>query len=178
MSFVSSVPFENESVWAIMSRYMDQTKPLFSLIDIIMRSGASNLSHEERELLAAYTSSVNNCAYCHGTHQSTAEAFGVDEGLLESISEDIDSSPVADKLKPLLHYVWKLTLTPSEMVQADVDRILSAGWDENDLHYVVMICAMFNFFNRLIDGYGVKNIMDYRLNHGKELAEHGYSLPT
>ena len=178
MSFISSVPFEDESVWAVMSRYMDQTTPLFSLMDIIMRTGDCNLNSQERELLAAFTSSANNCTYCYNTHKSTAEAFGVDEGLLEFISVDIDSSPVAEKLKPLLHYVKKLTLTPAKMVQADVDNIFAAGWDENDFHYVVMVCAIFNFFNRLIDGYGVKNVMDYRLNHGKELADHGYSLPT
>ena len=177
MAFISSVPFENESVWAIMSRYMDQTKPLFSLMDIVMRSGDCNLTHKERELLAAFTSSANNCTYCYNTHKSTAETFGVEEGLLELISVDIDSSPVADKLKPLLHYVKKLTITPSQMVQEDVEQILAAGWDENDLHYVVMVCALFNFFNRLIEGYGVKNVMNYRINHGKELAEHGYNLP-
>ena len=82
MSFVSSIPSEAESVWAIMSRYMDQTKPLFALVDIVMRTGQSNLSSGDRELLAAYTSSLNNCDYCYGVHKSTAEAFGVDAALL------------------------------------------------------------------------------------------------
>jgi len=177
MSFISSIAIENESVWAVMSRYMDQTKPLFSLVDNVMRTGECNLSHKERELVAAFTSSVNNCNYCYNTHKSTAEAFGIDEGLLELLSVDIDSSPVENNLKPLLHYARKLTLTPSKMVQADVDNIFDAGWDENDFHYVVMICATFNFFNRLIDGYGVQNTMGYRISHGKELAENEYSLP-
>ena len=44
---------------------------------------------------------------------------------------DLDASAVDDKLKPVLRFVKKLTETPSRMMQADVDAIFDAGWDED-----------------------------------------------
>ena len=81
----------------------------------------------------------------------------MDEQLLESLLNDIDGAAVDERLKPVLRYVRKLTLTPSRMVQSDADKIFEAGWSENDFHYVVMITGLFNFYNRLMDGYGVRN---------------------
>lgn len=176
MSFLSSMPFETESVSSIMGRYMDQAQALMSLTELVMRSDQCSLDEGQRELIAAYTSSINGCAYCYDTHRSTAEAFGIDADLLEALSEDIDAADIAENMKPLLHYAGKLTRTPSRMVQSDADNVFEAGWSENDFHFVVMVCALFNFFNRLIDGYGVKNDKDYRVSRGQFLAENGYQL--
>ncbi len=178
MVFVKSIPEADESVTAVMKRYPDQAIPLTQLTEIIMRSGDCGFSPEERELIAAFASGINNCTYCLNTHKATAEAFGVEQGLLAALLEDIESSPVDGKLKPVLRYVKKLTETPSRMVQADADAIFEAGWDEDSFHYAVMICSLFNFYNRLMDGYGVKNTADFRLSRGRALAEQGYGIVT
>ncbi|MEM9385598.1 MAG: peroxidase-related enzyme [Pseudomonadota bacterium] len=178
MAFIPSISSAQESEWAVMSRYMDQTKPLFALTQIVMRSGDCSLSSGQRELLAAFTSSLNRCTYCFGVHESTAQSFGVEADLLSALQRDIDTAPIEDRLKPLLRYTEKLTRAPSTVVQSDVDAIIAAGWDDNDFHYVVMICALFNFFNRLIEGYGVENVLDYRVQHGRTLHANGYRLPT
>ena len=176
MAFVTSIPGEEESVSAVMKRYPDQAIPLTELTEIIMRTGDCDFSSEERELIAAFASGSNDCTYCFNTHKATAEAFGVDEGLLGGLLEDLEGSPVDAKLKPGLRYVKKLTETPSRMVQADADAIFEAGWDEDCFHFTVMICGLFNFYNRLIDGYGVKNTADFRLSRGRALAEQGYGI--
>ncbi len=36
--------------------------------------------------------------------------------------------------------------------------------------------ALFNFYNRLIDGYGVRNTAEFRLTAGKGLADSGYGI--
>ena len=174
MAFVTSVPEAEESVAAVMRRYPQQAIPLVTLSDNIMRSGECAFTGEQREIIAAYTSGANNCTYCYNTHKATAEAFGVDEGLLESMLTDLDTSGVDENLKPVLRFVRKLTETPSRMVQADVDAIFAAGWDEDCYHYTVMICAMFNMMNRIMDGYGVKNTAEGRQISGRMLAEVGY----
>ena len=53
---------------------------------------------------------MNTCTYCFGTHQATAEAMGIEPGLLDALLKDIDGAPVPEKMKPVLHYVRKLTL--------------------------------------------------------------------
>ena len=174
MSFIESVPESNESVSAVMKRYPEQGIPLISLADIIMRTGKCQFSAKERELIGAFASGTNDCTYCYNTHKSTAEAFGVEENLLQQLLDDVNSSPVDDKLKPVLRYVKKLTESPAKMIQSDVDAIFAAGWDEDSFHFTVMICALFNMMNRIMDGYGVKNTAEFRQLRGAELAEGGY----
>ena len=176
MAFVKSVPEAEESVAAILRRYPQQAPLILDLAAILMQTGDCAFTSEQRELIGAYTSGTNDCTYCYGTHKATAEAFGVDENLLESMLSDLDASAVDETLKPVLRYVRKLTETPSRMVQADVDAIFDAGWDEDAYHYAVMICALFNMMNRIIDGYGVTNTTEGRLLSGRMLAESGYKM--
>ncbi len=176
MPFIKSIAVSDESVSAVLKRYPEQAQRLSELTQIVMRTGECQFSSEERELIAAFASGTNACTYCFDTHKVVAESFGVDENLLQSLLDDVNGSPVDDKLKPVLRYVKNLTETPSRMVQADVDAIFDAGWDENSFHFTVMICALFNFYNRLIDGYGVKNTTEFRLAAGKGLADSGYGI--
>lgn len=175
MAFVASVPASEESVGAVMRRYPEQAIPLMEMTEIVMRTGECAFSLEERELIAAFASGTNACTFCYNTHRATAETFGVDEGLLESMLTNLETSAVDEKLKPVLRYVKKLTETPSRMVQADADAIFAAGWDEDCFHYTVMICALFNMYNRIMDGYGVTNTAQFRQERGALLADQGYA---
>jgi uncharacterized protein YciW len=37
---------------------------------------------------------------------------------------------VDDKLKPLLRYVHKLTISPAKIAPSDAQEVFEAGWDE------------------------------------------------
>lgn len=178
MAFVRSVPETEESVAAVLRRYPQQAILLTELTDLIMRSGDCEFTSEERELIGAYASGANDCTYCYDTHKATAEAFGVEKGLLDSMLSDLETSEVEEKLKPVLRFVRKLTETPSKMVQADADAVFEAGWNEDSFHYAVMICGLFNFYNRLMDGYGVRNTAEFRKSRGQILASTGYRVVT
>lgn len=178
MAHIDSIPSSEESVTAVMKRYPEQAIPLTQLTDIVMRSGDCSFTPKQRELIAAYASGKNDCTYCYNTHKATAEAFGVPEKLLDKLLTDLDGSDVDEKLKPVLRFVGKLTEAPSKVVQADVSSVLDAGWSENDFHYAVMICGLFNFYNRLMDGYGVRNTAEFRQSRGAALADRGYGVVT
>jgi len=174
MGFVTSIPEAEAGVSAVMARYPEQGAPLFQLADALLRTGDCEFSDEQRELIATYASGVNNCTYCYDTHKATAEALGVEQGLLDSMVDDLEASAVDERLKPVLRYVRKLTEFPSEMNQTDADEIFAAGWDEKCFHFAVMICALFNMMNRIMDGYGIDNVAEFRRAQGRALAERGY----
>lgn len=68
--------------------------------------------------------------------------------------EDVDTASVDDKMKPILHYVTKLTrLEP--LKTADAEAVYAAGWSERALYDAVQVCALFNMMNRIIEGTGV-----------------------
>jgi len=158
----------------VFQAHPDTARPLMDFHEIIMRR-PSPFSAGERELIAAYVSGVNACGYCHGVHTKTAEAFGIEPGVLEAALADLDSAPVDERLRPVLRYVGKLTATPSRMTQADADAVFAAGWDEQALYDAVMVCALFNFMNRMVDGLGVAADESYFAKSGYRLRELGYS---
>ncbi|MEL0083651.1 MAG: carboxymuconolactone decarboxylase family protein [Gammaproteobacteria bacterium] len=139
--------------------------------------GDSPLSVQDRELIATYVSGLNQCHYCHGAHHHIAEAVGVDGELLDAVLADLDSAPVESRMKPILSYVKKLTLAPSQVSDADSDAILAAGWDSDAIYSANLVVAAFSFMNRYVEGAGL-NIPPRAFfeKQGAFIAEHSYDL--
>ena len=78
-------------------------------------------------------------------------------------------------MRPVLRYVDKLTRTPAAITRADAEEVLAAGWDERALHYAVMVCALFNFMNRMVEGHGITAGPEYFAKSGERLNEIGYA---
>lgn len=173
MTFLSSLP-ENGALLDVFRAFPETSRPLLHYHELVMR-GPSPFTVAERELIAAYVSGVNACAYCHGVHTATAEACGVPAGVVPSAVADLDAAPVNDRLRAVLRYVGKLTSTPAGMTEQDADEVFAAGWDEQALHHAVLVCALFNFMNRLVDGLGVRSDENYFRVSGQRLVDVGYS---
>lgn len=135
----------------------------------------SPLSVGERELIAAYVSSLNACQYCAGVHTVTAEAFGLPEGLITHMVDDLEAAEIDEKLRPIMRYVRKLTLEPAKMVDGDAQAVFAAGWDEQALHDAVCVCCLFNFMNRLLEGHGIKSSKELYQDRGQRLKDGGYA---
>lgn len=155
MSVFPSIEGE-PSLDKVFRRFPHTLPPLLEYHDRLLRD-PSPLTVAERELIAAYVSGLNACTYCHGAHVVAARAFGVDPDLFEGLMADPESSAVDPKLKPLLAYVRKLTLTPAMMSERDAVPVYEAGWEEQALFDAVSVCALFNFMNRIIEGSGIKS---------------------
>lgn len=173
MAFLRGIP-ENAVLLDVFRKYPATARPLIEWHEILMR-GESPLTAGERELIAAYVSGLNACAYCHGVHTVTAETFGIEEGTLEALLEDVDTAPVDGKMKPLLHYVRKLTRLPAKLTSKDADAVYAAGWDDHALHDAISVCGLFNLMNRLVEGIGITAGEDYFKVSGKRLHQGGYS---
>lgn len=135
----------------------------------------SALAARDKELIAAYVSALNACQYCYGVHAETARAFGIADGLLETLIDDPQRAPVEERLKPVLAYARKLTLAPAKVTQADADAVFAAGWGEAAFHDAVLTVCLFNFMNRLVDGHGVKGSPAMFAARGKALRDDGYA---
>jgi uncharacterized peroxidase-related enzyme len=174
LALLSNLP-EPASLADVMAAYPDLARLAVPLAQHILR-GPSPLSPALRELLFAYGSALNACSFCAGMHRAVAEALGADGSLVEALLADIDTAPVADRERPLFHYLRKLTLTPSRMAAEDAAAVRAAGWSDDALHGVVAVSALHNFFNRWVDGCGVRaNAAELRAG-GRQFAEYGYRL--
>jgi hypothetical protein len=82
--------------------------------------------------------------------------FHITCNKLEDLNKILSQEYSDLKLAPVLDYVKKLTLTPSELNLEDVKKVTDAGYSEDELKDAITVCAAFNMFNRIVEGHGVE----------------------
>jgi alkylhydroperoxidase family enzyme len=60
-----------------------------------------------------------------------------------------------DKLRALLDWCVKLTLSPGKHTESDVVLLRQAGWTDEEISAACFVASYFNFINRVADGLGV-----------------------
>src|SRR5215469_9828137 len=93
---------------------------------------------------------------------------------IDGLIQDLATAPIDSKLRPILAFVKKLTLTSTRMTQADADAVFAVGWDEAALHSAIAVCCLFNFMNRLVDGHGIEADRASFAERGRKHVEMGY----
>ena len=173
MPFFKSLP-DDAGPPSVFTKYPEIYGPWSQMSQALM-NGASPLSQGERELILAYASGVAGCKFVYGAHSEVAYAWGIKHGMLDRLLDDLDTAPVEARLKPLLAFVRKLTLTPGEMSQADADAVFKAGWNEQALQDAIAVTARAAFMQRLVEGHGFKPLShDVAVEHAKRRVERGY----
>ena len=151
--------------------FPETSKPLIEFHEALLR-GPSPFTEGERELIATYVSSLNQCGYCQGVHAATSELLGVSASAIHQLAWNLDAVP--EKMQPVLHLARKLTQQSSSISNADARDVLAAGWDETALYHAIAVTALFNFMNRLVEGAGIKLDPAYVKPASERLAKRGY----
>ena len=55
----------------------------------------------------------------------------------------------------MLDFAVKLTVTPGDMVAADVDALRKAGFSDRDVLDITEVVAYYAYANRIADGLGI-----------------------
>jgi len=154
----------------------ETAKPLNELVEILLR-GPHTLTPGERELIATYVSSLNDCHYCQSIHGAIAAAhLNGDEDLVKRVKADFQHADISDKLKALLVIAAKVQKDGKRVRARDVAYARSQGATDLEIHDTVLIAAAFCMYNRYVDGLGTTQPRDeamYR-ERGKMVAREGY----
>ncbi len=130
-------------------------KPLNDLVQTLLHNPETSiLTPGERELIAAYTSSLNDCKYCASTHDAIAKyQLNGNAGIVQDILEkNIDKAEVSDKLKALLQIAGKVQESGKSVSSDDISKAKEQGATDREIHDTVLIAAAFCMFNRYVDG--------------------------
>ena len=118
--------------------------------------GSSKLSREEREMIAVVVSTANQCDYCINHHAEALNHYWKDNKKLQKFIHESQSVELSDKKHKMLNYVSKLTKTPYEVKQNDVEVLQNSGFSDEDILNINLITCYFNFVNRIALGLGVE----------------------
>ena len=72
----------------------------------------------------------------------------------------LDEAGLTSAERVLLDYVELVTNAASRTTHDDVQKLRDAGWSEDQIAEAVYVTAMFAFFNRVADAFGVPS-QDY-----------------
>jgi uncharacterized peroxidase-related enzyme len=126
--------------------------PLCELAEVLLR-GPSTLTRGERELIASYVSSLNDCSYCTNSHAAFAAAqLPSGMTLVDQVRADPDSAPIDTKLRALLRIAAAVQRGGKSVRAQDVETAREAGADDQEIHDTVLIAAAFCMYNRYVDG--------------------------
>jgi len=149
-------------------------RPLLDFIENVM-VGPSALTKVEREILAAHVSRLNGCDFCLSAHHATLAAMEIPERTLDTLDQGANIEGISDNLRHLLVFAEKLTLSPHDMAQADIDALTRLGIAEQAVEDAINVISLFNYVNRLVDAFGVEGSPDYFRLVGRSLARSGYA---
>ncbi len=175
-----SLPAELPGIRGPMAFRPETARPLNELVDVLLR-GPHSLSPGERELIATYVSSQNDCRYCQTIHGAiAAHHLGGNEDLVVTVKADPQHAAISDKFKALLVIAGKTAEGGKQVTAEDVERARSLGATDLEIHDTVLIAAVFCMCNRYVDGLATWAPDDpafYR-QRAALVAEHGYTAVT
>lgn len=153
-------------------------KPLNDLAEILLRDDNNTLTRGERELIATYVSSLNDCFFCQNVHGGLAQHyFQCDTGFIEAVKIDAQTSAVSEKMKRLLSIAASVQQGGKKVTARQIESAKEQGATDKEIHDTVLIAAAFCMFNRYVDGLATWAPEDktYYIERAKQRAEEGYA---
>jgi uncharacterized peroxidase-related enzyme len=161
-------------IWHLFAFRPEMTAHLAKFTHELMHAPAP-ISSGLRELIAAYTSYLNECEFCAKSHAAIAAEILGNEDFVWSVLRDPEKSALPENEKALLRFVAKVTKDLPSITAADVELVRESGWADDAIYYALTVCAMFNFYNRWITASGVHAVSHegHRVR-AKVMAQNGY----
>ncbi len=172
-----ALPENLPGIRAAMAFRPETAKPLNELAEILLHSKDNTLTAGERELIATYVSSLNECHFCQTIHGAIAAAhLNDDYELVKRVKADFQHADISPKLKALLVIAARVQKGGKSVTPTYVAAARSLGATDREIHDTVLIAAAFCMYNRYVDGLATVQPIDEApyLERGKQVAREGY----
>ena len=128
--------------------------------DDLMR-GPSGLSKTQREMIAVVISAESHCPYCVAAHAAALRMRTKDDALVERLAVNYRHVELDNRDRAMLDFAVKLTKTPDECGQSDLERLRAVGYTDEDILHIVEVTAIFNYNVRLAAATGLFPNVEY-----------------
>jgi uncharacterized peroxidase-related enzyme len=150
------------------------------LVETLLR-GPSTLTSGEREMIATFVSSRNECNFCRDSHRAAAaHNMDGDYTVVDAVRANFSNAPISEKLKTLLTIAGRVQQDGKLVTSADIDHARAHGATDLEIHDTVLIAAAFSMFNRYVDGLATLTPADSSAYDamGRRMAKEGYVRRT
>lgn len=120
----------------------------------------SDLSPIERQTAAFVASTINGTAHCASGLRLKLASLGLDDTTLTAIETAPSSVTTGDsRLDAICAHAAKLTMSPADMTEADLDPLRAVGLSDLDLLDLNNMVAYYCYINRVVMGLGIRSVM-------------------
>lgn len=93
-----------------------------------------------------------------GSHAHFLQLQENSDAVAESLRQaDVDGAPISGAERALLRFVEQVTRHAYRTTAEDTQRLRDAGWTDEQTAEAVYITALFAFFNRVADAFGLED---------------------
>jgi uncharacterized peroxidase-related enzyme len=98
-----------------------------------------------------------------------------DQLLVQQVLGEWRTAPVTDRLRAMLAFLEKLTLTPTSVTAADVAPLRAVGLSDATIEDAIHAAVLFNIYDRMADtlGFDVPGAAGFA-SGAQRLLRHGY----
>jgi uncharacterized peroxidase-related enzyme len=123
--------------------------------------GTDDLSSREREMISVAVSMANGCLYCLVAHGAALREASDDKVEADRITLDYRRAALTTRERAMLDYAVKITKTPGECDEADIEALRAEGFTDEAIWDIVEVASMYNFTNRLAMATGMMPNREY-----------------
>jgi len=202
MSWIETIPFEkatgklkmlyervtgpNQNVDTIMMAHSLRPHTMeghMAIYKYVLHHSGNTVPKWFLEVLGVWVSQLNTCAYCVDHHFAGMKRLLGDDARAEAIGEaivnlDIDAVPVDAAQRQAMRYAQKLTQTPGQMVEADIQALRDCGFDDGQILEINQVTAYFSYANRTVLGLGCStqgDVLGLSPNNSENPEDWGHS---
>ena len=115
----------------------------------------SSIDRRLAEMIAMVASVANGSGFGAPAHARRLAGTTGDQVFAESILRDYRSADLPSKERVLLDFVWKLSKTPGEMTESDINGLRAESWTDAQIVATVHVTSLFAYMNRVAEAFGL-----------------------
>jgi uncharacterized peroxidase-related enzyme len=158
------------NVFRALARRPDELRAFFAYYDALMLRD-EGLSKAEKEMIVVATSAANRCVYCVVSHGALLRIFSKNPLLGDQVALLYEKADISPRQRVMLDAAMVLATSPADFGEAEIERLKTAGFSEDDIWDIGSITAFFAFSNRMAHLTDLRPNDDFylmgRLQHGK-----------
>jgi len=136
------------NVFLAMAHRPAELRAFIGYHDALMDSDVG-LTRAEREMIVVATSAARQCPYCVVAHGAILRVRAKDPLLSDFISTSYRAAAISERQRAMLDYAFKVSLTPEQVEEADLQRLREHGFDDEAIWDIGAITAFFAMSNRM-----------------------------
>lgn len=123
-------------------------RAFFAAHDALMDK-SEGLSKAEREMIVVATSATNGCLYCVVAHGAILRIRAKNPLISDQLAINPAKADLSERERHIISFALKTASDSASIVDADLEAMRAAGFDDDEIWDIGAIAAFFAMSNRL-----------------------------